>query len=215
MPILTTLGVATGSAEGLLAKANFVYYNIPASGSITQYFNLAYAYGNPTVFSWTSNGTTLTYSISSATTYCGSTYSTSGTTPITQTGVTSSFTASISGTTLSVSAVASGSITVGQTITGAGVAEGTIITGMQWGGTGGAGGYTINTSQTISSTSMTGYNPQSNTVVQTATTPVWVHPKDCCNGNRNTIYEYYMLTMNSATTATLSAISTNASQTGC
>ena len=59
------------------------------------------------------------------------------------------FTGSISGTTLSVSAVTSGSIVIGQTIYGTGVTSGTIITagsGVTW---------TVSQSQTLASTSLT------------------------------------------------------------
>jgi hypothetical protein len=66
-----------------------------------------------------------------------------------------SFTASISTTTLTVSAVASGAIFVGQTISGTGVTTGTVVTAFV-GGTGGVGTYTVNNSQTVSSTAMTG-----------------------------------------------------------
>jgi hypothetical protein len=66
-----------------------------------------------------------------------------------------SFTASISTTTLTVTAVASGTLFVGQSITGTGVTSGTVITGFV-GGSGGVGTYTINNSQTVGSTAMTG-----------------------------------------------------------
>jgi len=65
-----------------------------------------------------------------------------------------SFTASISGNILIVSAVASGTIAVGQTVSGAGVVPGTQIAAFQT-GVGNAGNYTINTAQTVSSTAMT------------------------------------------------------------
>jgi hypothetical protein len=214
MPILTTLGVATGAAEGLLAKANIVYYNIPASGSITQNFGLSYAYGEPTIFSWTSNGTTLSYNISSATTYCGPTYTTSGTTPILYAGYTTSFTASISGTTLSVSAVAAGTLSVGQVIVGTGVTAGTTIVGITSTSDGGDGDYVVDISQTVSSRSMVGAIPSS-TINQVAYTPEWYHRKVCCNGNQNDIWEYYSLTMQSASTALLTAASRSGSQSGC
>jgi hypothetical protein len=64
------------------------------------------------------------------------------------------FTASTSGTVLTVSAVASGTIQVGQSISGVGVSAGTIITALGT-GTGGAGTYTINNSQTVTSVMMT------------------------------------------------------------
>lgn len=66
-------------------------------------------------------------------------------------------TGSISGTTLTVSAVTSGTLYVGQTIQGTGVTALTIITALGT-GTGGAGTYTISTSQTVSSTTLYGLN---------------------------------------------------------
>ena len=67
---------------------------------------------------------------------------------------TASFTGSISGTTLTVTAVSSGGLGVGQLINGAGVTSGTVITALGT-GTGGTGTYTVNNSQTISSGSIT------------------------------------------------------------
>jgi hypothetical protein len=64
-----------------------------------------------------------------------------------------SVTGSISGTTLTVSAVASGTIRTGQTITGSGIVAGTYITGFGT-GSGGTGTYTVSASQTVSSTSI-------------------------------------------------------------
>lgn len=65
-----------------------------------------------------------------------------------------SFTGSISTTTLTVSAIASGFLSVGQTLTGAGITAGTIITGLGT-GSGGQGTYTVNNSQTVGSEAMT------------------------------------------------------------
>ena len=56
---------------------------IPASGSVSQYFNLQYSYGNPAVISWSRSGNTLNWSITSYTTYCGSAKSGSGQAAIT------------------------------------------------------------------------------------------------------------------------------------
>lgn len=64
------------------------------------------------------------------------------------------FTGSISGTTLTVTAVSSGTIAVGQTVFGTGVTEGTRITALG-SGTGGTGTYTVGISQTVGSESMT------------------------------------------------------------
>ena len=66
-------------------------------------------------------------------------------------------TASMSGTTLTVSAVTSGTLFIGQTIQGAGVTAQTIITALGT-GTGGVGTYTINNSQTVASRTMYGLN---------------------------------------------------------
>lgn len=66
-------------------------------------------------------------------------------------------TASISGTTLSVSAVSSGTLYVGQTIQGSGIAANTMITALGT-GTGGIGDYTISTSQTVASRTMYALN---------------------------------------------------------
>jgi hypothetical protein len=63
-------------------------------------------------------------------------------------------TGSIAGTTLTVSAVTSGTIALGQFITGTGISAGTQITALGT-GTGGAGTYTVNNSQTTSSTTVT------------------------------------------------------------
>lgn len=61
-----------------------------------------------------------------------------------------SFIGSISGTTLTVTAMTSGTIQVGQTLSGTGVAAGTTITALGT-GTGGTGTYTVSTSQTVAS----------------------------------------------------------------
>jgi hypothetical protein len=66
-------------------------------------------------------------------------------------------TGSISGTTLTVSAVTSGTLYVGQTIQGTGVTADTMITALV-SGTGGAGTYTVSTSQTVSSTTLYALN---------------------------------------------------------
>lgn len=64
------------------------------------------------------------------------------------------FTASISGTTMTVTAVASGTLAVGQTINGAGVTVNTTITALGT-GSGGIGTYTVNNSQAVSSSTLT------------------------------------------------------------
>jgi len=63
------------------------------------------------------------------------------------------FTGSISGTTLTVTAVSSGTIQIGQVISGTGVTAGTTITALGT-GTGSTGTYTVSTSQTVASTTI-------------------------------------------------------------
>lgn len=65
-----------------------------------------------------------------------------------------SVTASIAGTTMTVTAVGSGTLSVGQTLSGSGVTSGTTITANGT-GTGGTGTYTVSVSQTASSTTVT------------------------------------------------------------
>ena len=68
------------------------------------------------------------------------------------------FTASISGTTMTVTAVASGTILVGDVIAGGTTADNTRITALGT-GTGGTGTYTVSKSQTVSSVAMTSGAP--------------------------------------------------------
>ncbi|MDQ0422270.1 hypothetical protein J2045_003318 [Peteryoungia aggregata LMG 23059] len=71
---------------------------------------------------------------------------------------TAQFTGSISGTTLTVSAVANGTLAVGTHITGAGIAKGTRITALGT-GTGGTGTYTISLDHgTVTSRGLEGYS---------------------------------------------------------
>lgn len=69
------------------------------------------------------------------------------------------FTGSIEGTTLTVSAVTSGSLSVGQEIVSAGVTDGTRITAHLSGTRGGVGTYTVSNTQTVSSQTMTTERP--------------------------------------------------------
>lgn len=66
-------------------------------------------------------------------------------------------TGSIAGTTLTVSAVTSGTLRIGQTIEGTGVTDGTIIKAFGT-GSGGVGTYTVSASQTVSSTTIYALN---------------------------------------------------------
>jgi len=64
------------------------------------------------------------------------------------------FTGAIAATTLTVTAVASGTVAIGQVLSGAGVTAGTTVTAFLT-GTGADGTYTVSTSQTVTSTSIT------------------------------------------------------------
>ena len=79
-----------------------------------------------------------------------------GTYTLTYTGSTSSFTGSISGTTMTVTAIASGSIIVGQVITGTDVTASTVVSSQISGTAGGIGTYTVSISQTRTSRALTG-----------------------------------------------------------
>ena len=68
-----------------------------------------------------------------------------------------SFTGSIGGTTLTVSAITSGHIAIGQLIEGSGVTANTRVTGLLT-GTGGVGTYTVSNLQTVASTAMSSSN---------------------------------------------------------
>jgi hypothetical protein len=100
----------------------------------------------------------ITYTGVTATTFTGCTRGTSQTTAATHAQrqvAPFSITASISTTTLTVTAVASGTLTVGSPIYGTGVTAGTYITALGT-GTGGVGTYTVSASQTVTSRAITG-----------------------------------------------------------
>jgi len=116
----------------------------------------------------TGTGSTGTYTVSASQTVASTTITLTddaGYTTIKNTGVrsltasglslnTGVVTGSISGTTLTVSAVTSGGIVLGDVISGTNVTAGTYITAFLT-GTGGAGTYTVSASQTVSSTTIT------------------------------------------------------------
>lgn len=97
----------------------------------------------------TGSGGTGTYTVSDSQTVASTTIN-SVSSPAIVTG-------DISGTTLTVSAVTSGTLKVGQTIEGTGITDGTIITALGT-GTGGTGTYTVSASQTVASTTIYALN---------------------------------------------------------
>lgn len=97
----------------------------------------------------TGSGGTGTYTVSDSQTVAS--------TIINATSAPARVTGSISGTTLTVSAVTSGALKIGQTIEGTGITDGTIITAFGT-GSGGAGTYTVSASQTVGSTTIYALN---------------------------------------------------------
>lgn len=86
------------------------------------------------------------------------------------------FTADIALTTLTVTAVASGTLAVGQVVYGTGVAAGTFITALGT-GSGGTGTYTVGTSQTVASRAMTsGDLPTGNMWGVRTVSGAWIQP---------------------------------------
>ena len=79
---------------------------------------------------------------------------------------TASFTGSIATTTLTVSAISAGAIFPSMQISGTGVTAGTRIVAQLTGTAGGTGTYTVSTSQTVTSTAMTGDLPSKVVVAQ-------------------------------------------------
>lgn len=91
----------------------------------------------------TGTGGTGTYTVSDSQTVASTTINSNAAPAI--------FTGAISGTTLTVFAMTSGTIQIGQTIEGSGVTDGTIITAFGT-GSGGVGTYTVSASQSVPST---------------------------------------------------------------
>ena len=89
-------------------------------------------------------------------------------TPLTTLGLpVNQYTAAISGTTLTVSAVASGTLQVGQVLTGSGIVAGTKIVSFI-SGTGGIGTYNVNASQTVVSETILSSSAQGVSVIRNA-----------------------------------------------
>jgi hypothetical protein len=75
------------------------------------------------------------------------------------TSTAASFTASLAMNTLTVTAVASGTLAINQQVVGTGLPDGTYITAMATGTTGGTGTYTVSTTATVASEAMTAVVP--------------------------------------------------------
>ena len=154
--VATALGVNIGSSGAFITNGGAL--GTPSNGTLTSVTGLPLTTGVTGVLPIANGGTNLT-SVGSAGnvlfTTDGSVWS--STAKIVQGAsysTTASFTASISGTTMTVTAVASGALSVGQVFTGTGVTAGTSITAFV-SGTGNTGTYTVSASQTVVSTTMT------------------------------------------------------------
>jgi hypothetical protein len=97
-----------------------------------------------------------------------------GTYTLTYTGSESSFTGSISGTTMTVTAITSGSIVVGQIIAGTDVTANTIVSSQISGTQGGIGTYTVSISQTRTSRALTGTYTLASTTISILSTTMTV-----------------------------------------
>jgi hypothetical protein len=103
------------------------------------------------------------------------------------TGVdTATFTADITGTTMTVSAVDSGTLSIGQQIYGADVSQLTSITALGT-GTGGTGTYTVNISQTVASTTMVS-GPDDYTLRATNSVNIIGSRRSGVSGRRNKLF---------------------------
>lgn len=107
------------------------------------------------------------------------------------------FTGAIAGTTLTVSAITSGTLAVGQTVVATGVSQSTLITALGT-GSGGTGTYVVSISQTVASEAMTSalggvplgqnslYVGVSGGAAQAIGQAIWTKKSPGCNYNGNT-----------------------------
>jgi hypothetical protein len=116
--------------------------------------------------------------------------------------ITPVYTGSISGTTLTVTAVSTGVLAIGQTISGTGVTAGTTITALGT-GTGGTGTYTVSVAQTVASTTLSNgpYYNSAVTIDGVAVTPKWQNGITPSVGSSNSVdlYTYAILKTAAAT----------------
>jgi hypothetical protein len=120
------------------------------------------------------------------------------------------FTASMSATVMTVTAVATGALYVGQIISATGVTAGTTITSLGT-GTGGTGTYNISVSQTVGSRAMTGSTPYNSavTIDGSAITPKWQNGNPPTTGSSSSIDVYtYAITKTAPVTFTVLASQT-------
>jgi hypothetical protein len=155
---------ATGQTITMSASGGSVSTSIPSGVTAQVYCDAANQSGTGTGFYSAQTGSAGNFTVNGNLTVTGNQTNTGNFLAAGVLGayIAASFTGGISngsggsGTILNVSAVASGTIFIGQKITGSGVTSGTIVTGFGT-GSGGAGTYTVNTSQLVGAgTSLTG-----------------------------------------------------------
>jgi microcystin-dependent protein len=143
---VTTTASVTGTINGATSTASSISTTtLTVGGTVTGTF----AVGQTISGTGVTAGTTIT-ALGTGTGGAG-TYTVSVSQTVSSTAITAS------GTTLTVSAVGSGTLLVGQVLTGTGITADTRIIALGT-GTGGVGTYTVNISQTVASTTVSG-NP--------------------------------------------------------
>ena len=142
-----TAAIFTGSTSGTTLTVTSVKSGTIAVGQ--QFFAIGGAQETVITALGTGTGGVGTYTINISQSLASAQFYTSSSGAI--------VTGAISGTTLTVSAVSSGTLYVGQTIQGTGIAANTMITALGT-GTGGTGTYTVSTSQTVASETLYALN---------------------------------------------------------
>jgi len=142
-----TAAIFTGSTSGTTLTVTSVKSGTIAVGQ--QFFAIGGAQETVITALGTGTGGVGTYTINISQSLASAQFYTSSSGAI--------VTGAIAGTTLTVSAVSSGTLYVGQTIQGAGVTANTMITALGT-GTGGTGTYTVSTSQTVASETLYALN---------------------------------------------------------
>jgi hypothetical protein len=155
---------ATGQAVVMSASGGAISVSIPAGVTAQVYCDATNESGTGTGFYSAQTGSAGNFTVNGNLSVTGAQVNTGNFLAAGVLGAytSASFTGGISngsgvaGTILNISAVASGTIFIGQRVTGTGVTSGTLITGFGT-GSGGAGTYTVNTSQLVGAgTSLTG-----------------------------------------------------------
>lgn len=155
---------ATGQSITMSASGGSISVSIPSGVTAQVYCDAANESGTGTGFYSAQTGSAGNFTVNGNLSVTGAQVNTGN---FLAAGVLGAYTASsftggisngsgVAGTILNVSAVASGTIFIGQRITGSGITSGTLVTGFLT-GSGGAGTYSVNTSQLVGAgTTITG-----------------------------------------------------------